>query len=668
MMKKLTIILMLVVCAASAQAFDWVWANTATGTNRDWMNSSNWGGTDPAGDPNQPWPNELGDPCYPTTAKVVMNIAGASIATIYPSDANSGGAITYVEVSELFMANGAAVQGHLDIQENVDLTTEHLYSGGNGAFTGHTGITINGTLNIVSSVFQQEFVRKGTGVLTVQGDGILDAWGMTNNMTFFIGHYSPHSANPPLVPPTIETYVNVTGNGQMRLPRIRSDGGFNLTVSDDGKFTIDPTLGALTPGDGTGQNWNGANGSTCSTAFLFEDNAQVVLNGRINDNTGDLAADPCETWTIQDNAELQLIGSHFDMKGNNFIMTGGRILVNDTYGLRFDYGSNVHHSGGIIETTLGSDMNMNVGSGGQSSVYNLSGTGKIGAMDEIQNSDKMVITGGIIAPGSDGSGRTRYMNGLVCEAGATTSFQIGIGDPNAAISFIDPNASHDVISLEGDSVSTLIGTLDLTMLNGYVPDWGETFTVITTAPGSSIASATFTNLTGTLGDEIDLGMTYKFTVQVTANEVIVRYGVANAAPVVGISVNENIIVLPATDTVNLTGTQSDDGRPPEGSLTNQGWSKISGSGTVTFGDIYDLTTTAQFSEADTYVIGLTADDSDLTTVAEKIIYVRSVCQDDIINEVIEQMDGDVNMDCNVDLGDLGVVASEWLDCNDPEGC
>ncbi len=67
------------------------------------------------------------------------------------------------------------------------------------------------------------------------------------------------------------------------------------------------------------------------------------------------------------------------------------------------------------------------------------------------------------------------------------------------------------------------------------------------------------------------------------------------------------ITLPATAT--LDGTVTDDGLPnPPATVTVQ-WSKVSGPGQVTFADDTSIDTTAAFSEAGTYVLRLTADDS-----------------------------------------------------------
>src|SRR5205085_856804 len=71
----------------------------------------------------------------------------------------------------------------------------------------------------------------------------------------------------------------------------------------------------------------------------------------------------------------------------------------------------------------------------------------------------------------------------------------------------------------------------------------------------------------------------------------------NTAPTVSAGTNQTI-TLPSSAT--LTGSASDDGLPnPPGSLTTT-WSKLSGPGTVSFGNASALSTTAAFSSSGTY--------------------------------------------------------------------
>ena len=93
---------------------------------------------------------------------------------------------------------------------------------------------------------------------------------------------------------------------------------------------------------------------------------------------------------------------------------------------------------------------------------------------------------------------------------------------------------------------------------------------------------------------------------------------ANQAPVVNAG-SDQTITLPAS--ASLNGTASDDGLPAGSTLTTT-WSKVSGPGNVTFGNVNALTTTASFSAAGTYVLRLTASDSALSSTANITITVN----------------------------------------------
>jgi hypothetical protein len=82
----------------------------------------------------------------------------------------------------------------------------------------------------------------------------------------------------------------------------------------------------------------------------------------------------------------------------------------------------------------------------------------------------------------------------------------------------------------------------------------------------------------------------------------------NHAPAVSAGADQTI-TLP--NVANLNGTVSDDGLPAGSTLAST-WSKVSGPGTVTFANPNVTVTTAAFSEAGTYVLRLTANDSQLT--------------------------------------------------------
>ncbi len=82
----------------------------------------------------------------------------------------------------------------------------------------------------------------------------------------------------------------------------------------------------------------------------------------------------------------------------------------------------------------------------------------------------------------------------------------------------------------------------------------------------------------------------------------------NQAPVVDAGADQTVI-LP--DASSLSGSVSDDGLPA-GAPVNSTWSQVSGPGTVGFGNASSVNTTASFPVAGTYVLRLTASDTELS--------------------------------------------------------
>lgn len=102
------------------------------------------------------------------------------------------------------------------------------------------------------------------------------------------------------------------------------------------------------------------------------------------------------------------------------------------------------------------------------------------------------------------------------------------------------------------------------------------------------------------------------TITVTAAPV-------NQAPIVDAGPSR-AVTLPQS--ASLDGTVSDDGLPAGNTLVTA-WSRVSGPGTVTFGAVGAVDTTASFSAAGTYVLRLTANDGALVTTDDVTVTVTS---------------------------------------------
>jgi hypothetical protein len=97
------------------------------------------------------------------------------------------------------------------------------------------------------------------------------------------------------------------------------------------------------------------------------------------------------------------------------------------------------------------------------------------------------------------------------------------------------------------------------------------------------------------------GKMYEFSVNLPS--------MGNNPPVVNAGPDQSVQFPNAA---SLNGSVTDDGKPTPPNLTSQ-WTKVSGPGTVAFGDATSPVTTATFSDPGTYVLRLTGSDSQLST-------------------------------------------------------
>ena len=105
--------------------------------------------------------------------------------------------------------------------------------------------------------------------------------------------------------------------------------------------------------------------------------------------------------------------------------------------------------------------------------------------------------------------------------------------------------------------------------------------------------------------------------ELTVSDDVIITVLKNDPPVVNAGLDQEV-TLP--NTVALSGTASDDGLPV-GSTLEVSWSTVSGPAPVIFRDAFAAATVAIFTEPGTYVLRLTASDSELSATDEMIIVV-----------------------------------------------
>ena len=134
------------------------------------------------------------------------------------------------------------------------------------------------------------------------------------------------------------------------------------------------------------------------------------------------------------------------------------------------------------------------------------------------------------------------------------------------------------------------------------------------------ASAKATTATFSASGSYMLRLTASDSALTASDDVAVTVNAANQAPVVNAGPDQTI-TLPAT--ASLSGTVTDDGLPNPPAAVTTTWSKVSGPGTVTFGNASAKATTATFSASGSYMLRLTASDSALSASDDIVVTVNA---------------------------------------------
>ncbi len=159
-----------------------------------------------------------------------------------------------------------------------------------------------------------------------------------------------------------------------------------------------------------------------------------------------------------------------------------------------------------------------------------------------------------------------------------------------------------------------------------------------------------------------------------------QFSTDNAAPIVNAGADQYLWLNnagdPAAATVNLAGTVTDDGLP-SGTLTRL-WTQASGPAQIIDpnGVIIATQVTANTNNislvlpaAGTYQFVLTANDSAITSSdTVQVVVATTPCLAAKATPGYAPITGDIDGDCFVNLNDLAVFATHWLECNSLAPC
>ena len=198
-----------------------------------------------------------------------------------------------------------------------------------------------------------------------------------------------------------------------------------------------------------------------------------------------------------------------------------------------------------------------------------------------------------------------------------------------------------VVNAGPDRTVTLpaVAALDGTVTDDGLPSPPAMVTTLwsmVSGPGAvdfANANGVDTNATFTVAGTYVLRLTASDSVLSAADEITIVVNGPNLAPSVNAGADQTIM-LPAVAALDATVT--DDGLPNPPAAVTTTWTRVSGPGTVTFGNAAAVDTTASFSVAGTYVLRLTASDSELSGFDEITITVRPANLAPVVNAGADQ--------------------------------
>ena len=234
----------------------------------------------------------------------------------------------------------------------------------------------------------------------------------------------------------------------------------------------------------------------------------------------------------------------------------------------------------------------------------------------------------------DDNGVTRDYFSIVKGSGSPAVPTVTISAPDPAATEAGPTSGSFLVRRTGSTAVDLSVSYTIagTATNGS--DYQLLPETITIPSGSSTAAINVTPIDDSLveGNETvvaalaanpgyNIGAPSSATVSVIDDEPTNQPPNVNAGP-------DQTIILPAG--ASLDGTVNDDGLPsPPGEVTTE-WTKVSGPGSVTFGDASSVGTMASFSQSGAYVLRLTADDGALFASDEVRITANAATNPDLV--------------------------------------
>ena len=474
--------------------------------------------------------------------------------------AQGGSAVPTLAITRHALQNNGRIEGSCQ-----QLTGEGVNLNSGAVFTGDFLVPGTPTVQLNGS-------PTWSGQQTSTGSASPTGYTITVNsgvqMRYLVKRTDPVTLATVATPPSPAGTRQVTINSASDVSNI----GSWTTVKD---LTLNSNAGSVTVPAGTYGTFNASNSN--NTGFVF---------GTAGATTASVYN--LQALTLNSNSRLTAVGPVV-------INVAGQVLVNSNTAI---VGS-TSNSGWLQLNDAGAGVTLNSGS---------------------------VIYGAVNAPAG-----TINVNGKI--AGKATCNQLTVNSGGVITAAVVPNQAPVVTAGSAQTI-TLPANAALT---GTVTDDG--------LPAGAAVTSTWTKSSGpgtvTFANAAAPPTTASFSaagtyvLQLSASDtqltgsatVTITVNAANKAPVVSAG-NNQTISLPAS--ASLAGSVSDDGLPTGAAVTST-WSKSSGPGTVTFGNAAAAQTTASFSVAGTYVLQLSASDTQLSSNSTVTITVNPANKAPVVN-------------------------------------
>ncbi|MBI2752995.1 MAG: filamentous hemagglutinin N-terminal domain-containing protein [Betaproteobacteria bacterium] len=438
-----------------------------------------------------------------------VNITAGTLTINATNGIGHGDAIE-TQVSVLNASSGGS--NNIEIANIGNLTVNSLSHTG----TGNVILTNSGAMTLGGNVAAPA-VRLSAGSSIVQSAGVISATSLTtasvggtvlsasNAITTFNATNSG-SGNIVLysAAPTLEvTGISQSGGGSVAL---RAN---DLNIS--GLIDAGASLVSIAPYAANGDMFVGnvtGTGLQLSLAELQQINSTNVEFGR-SDGTGNLAISLPATTTVAGTLRL-LAGGSVNVSGGPYTLQGGTLQMPGTTNLQS--GTSVIVQGGTFDASSGT---VNVSGAFQAS----SGAILIGTMN--------ILSGGTLSGGGTIAGNVNNSAGTVAPGASPGILTINgnyvqgpSGTLDMQIGGTTAGTEYDLLIVTGSA--SLDGTLNTTLINGFVPAAGSTFTLVQSGGALTGTFGSIVPPTGTTASTLYGPTTFELSAQTTSVPTVIE--------------------------------------------------------------------------------------------------------------------------------------------------